>query len=85
MPAQVVELPQAALGQQIVNKQAAPAAKRFVVFRQAWVMTRFAAVETRRLCRWSGGRVKTLTPTVRDYCSRQTLIKDCAHTADYAY
>ena len=56
MPVQLVELPQPALGQQVVHEQAALAAKRLALLGQPRVITRLAAVETgeRRLrsVRW---------------------------------
>jgi hypothetical protein len=49
MPAQVVELAQTALGQQIVYEQAAPTAKRFALLGQARVRARLAAMEASQL------------------------------------
>ena len=79
MPAQVVELPQAALRQQIVNEQAAPAAKHFVVLGQVRVRARLAAVETRRFLLIRAGRHPRQTRGV-EHQALQALLRHPGQT-----
>ena len=81
MAAEIVELAQSAFGQQIVDEKAALAAKRFVVFDQAGIVARFAAVETRRRFLGFCRGIESHASQGWLWRIRQTAFKKCAHAS----